>query len=398
MLFNRKTFDVIVIGLGAMGSATLYQLAEKGKRVLGIDQYEPPHQFGSTHGESRIIRQAYYEGKEYIPILKSAYELWRKVERDSGDQFFEITGALMMGDRKNSIVERSEISAKAYDLPYEILDYKEIITKFPQFKPKPNTWALLDKLAGYVKPENAVKNQLTIAKKLGAQLGLNELVEFWDAENYQQGIRVKTNRGDYFTEKLIVTTGSWAKGMIEELGITIKPERIVQFWMQPKQYGASFALGKFPIFLWNVEKNLDIYAFPMLGEKTKGCKVAFYPHANHPFREFCTANNIDREVHPKDTEQMKLYLEEYVPDLNGVCTATSICMHTESPDLHAIIDIHPDYPQVSFACGFSGHGFKFSNVVGKILSELALNETPSFDLSLFSANRFSKRLWESQKT
>ena len=392
MLFNKKYYDVIVVGLGAMGSAALYQLSGKGKKVLGIDQFEPPHQFGSTHGGSRIIRQAYYEGEEYIPILKASYDLWRKIENDSQSRFFEIIGGLMIGNRHNSIVDKSEISAKAYDIPYEIFDGGELKKRYPMFSPDGDTWALLDKLAGYVEPERGIKNQLELATKNNAKINLNELVEFWDAENYQQGIRVKTNKGDYITEKLIVTTGPWAKGMMQELGIILKPERLVQFWMNPVKNKTSFLPENFPIFLWNVEKNLDIYGFPAKDGIENGCKVAFYPHEDHPIRQFCTPYNIDRKVHQEDVELIKSYFEKYVPDLNGECLKTSVCMHTESPDLHPIIDFHPDYPQVCIANGFSGHGFKFSNIAGQILAELVYEGKSTFDISLFKADRFSSRL------
>ena len=393
---KQKYYDVIVVGLGAMGSASLYQLATqlsgKGKKVLGIDQLAPPHNMGSTHGGSRITRQAYYEGKEYIPILKYSYDLWRKIEHDSQSRFFEITGGLMMGSRNNSIVDKSEMSAKAYDLPYEIFDHKEINKRYPMFKADENTWALLDKLAGYLEPEAGVKNQLELAVKEGAEVNTGEQVQFWDAENYAKGIRVKTNKGDYIAEKLIVTTGPWAKGMMQELGITLKPERLIQFWMKPTNNAAAFLPEHFPIFLWNVEKNLDIYGFPAKDGVEQGCKVAFYPHEDHEMREFCTAYNIDREVHKKDIELIRKYLSQYVPDLNGECLKTAVCMHTESPDLHPIIDFHPEYRNVCIANGFSGHGFKFSNVAGQILADLTINGKSDFDISLFKADRFSSRL------
>jgi len=392
MLFGKKTYDIIVLGLGAVGSAALYQLSKSNKKILGIDQYNPPHIYGSTHGNSRIIRQAYYEGKQYIPILQAAYEEWREIEKHSDTSFFEITGALMMGARNNSIVEQSELSARAYDLPYELLDSQEIAKRYKPFRPAQDTWALLDKLAGYVIPEKAVESQLQLAEKNGAEFGLNELVEFWDAESYAQGIRVKTNKGDYFTEKLIVSTGAWAKGMMQELGITLKPERIVQYWVKPKRNITAFNKTQFPIFLWNVEQDLDIYGFPMLDQSEGVCKVAFYPHANHPIREFCTAYNINRELNENDLSLMKAYLEKYVPDLAGKFIKTSICMHTESPDLHPIIDFHPENENVCIANGFSGHGFKFSNITGKILADLTLEGKTNFNISLFSAERFAKRL------
>ena len=388
MLFGKKTYDIIVIGLGAVGSAALYQLSGMGKKVLGIDQYKPPHTYGSTHGDSRIIRQAYYEGKQYIPILQAAYEVWKEIESKSGESFFEITGALMMGSRYNSIVEQSELSAKAYDLPYEILDHKDIKSRFPQFKVDQDTWALHDKLAGYVVPEAAVRNQLNLANKNGAEVAANELVEFWDAENYPSGIRVKTNKGDYITEKLIVTTGAWAKGMMQELGITLKPERIVQYWVKPKKNIASFNKDAFSIFLWNVEKDLDIYGFPVLDVQAQTCKVAFYPHGGHPIRQFCVPTSIDRNIHKEDLDIIKDYLERFVPDLAGEIINTSVCMHTESPDLHPIVDFHPEYKNVCIANGFSGHGFKFSNITGKILADLILEGQTDFDISLFSAERF----------
>ncbi|WP_026210517.1 N-methyl-L-tryptophan oxidase [Flexithrix dorotheae] len=387
----KTEFDIAIIGLGAMGSASLFQGALKKKKVIGFDMFSPPHSYGSTHGGTRITRQTYFEGHEYIPILKHSYDLWRKIEKASGEDILNITGGLMIGDRFNSIVDKCLQSAKLYNLPYQLFNPVDLKNKFPVLNTGSNYFALLDESAGYLNPEKGVKSQLDLAKKLGAEIRFNEKVINWEINDNTGLVELFSETKKYFAQKLIITVGPWAVDQMKQYGIEIKPERIVQFWMKPKNDIKQFNPSNFPIFIWTVEKDLDLYGFPAVDNKMDGVKVAFYPHNKHPIRQYTHPDSIDREVSEEETLVMKEYLKRYIPELNTAPLKTITCMHVNSPDGHPIISKHPNYAQVLYGVGFSGHGFKFSNVVGEILTDLAISGKSKFNMKMFDISRFNKK-------
>jgi sarcosine oxidase len=373
------THDVIVAGLGGMGSAAAYQLAGRGQRVLGLEKFSPAHDRGSSHGRSRIIRQAYFEGAEYVPLLLRAYELWEQLEEETGQELMTLTGGLMIGREDGELVSGSVQSAEEHDLPYELLDAAEIRRRFPAYAPGPETVALYEEKAGFVRPEETVKAHLDRADSLGADLRFGEQVLSWEAS--ESGVRVETPVGSYEAERLVISPGAWAPQLLADLSLPIEVTRQVMCWFEPKRRPELFSPGRFPIFVWEPEDGALFYGIPdgLYG----GVKAAFHHFGGVP----TTPETIDREVHEEEIDFLRSYLAEHVPDLAGRCLDARACMYTNTPDEHFVISVHPDHPQVAIAAGFSGHGYKFCSVVGEILADLATAGSTRHPIDLFSPAR-----------
>ncbi|RAS78331.1 N-methyl-L-tryptophan oxidase [Priestia endophytica] len=376
-------YDVIIIGLGAMGSTAAYQLAKKGQRVLGIEQFGPAHDQGSSHGGSRIIRQSYFEDPAYVPLLLRAYELWDEIERESGNEILTITGGLMLGPPESLTVSGSIDSAKRWNLPYEILEANDILKRFPMFSPSPQTIALYEEKAGFVRPELSVYNHLLQAEKYGAELRFFEEVQSWEAHPSGEGVRVGTTNGTYESGKIIISAGAWAPQLLKELGVNLQVERHIQMFFEPTQGIDSFCVGKHPIYIWETDDNVQLYGFPSHGLHAEGAKIAFFRKG-----KLCTPESIDRNIYEEEVEMMREYLAKGIPQLNGRFLQGKTCMYTNTPDEHFVVSLHPNHPQVAVAAGFSGHGFKFASVVGEILSDLVIKGETDHPIDLFSPNRF----------
>jgi sarcosine oxidase len=377
------SYDVIVAGLGGMGSAAAYQLAARGKRVLGLEKFSPAHDRGSSHGSSRIIRQAYFEDPAYVPLLLRAYELWEQLERETNRDLMTLTGGLMIGRREGELVSGSVRSAEEHGLPYELLDAGEIRARFPVLSPDPETVALYEEKAGFLRPEETVRAHLDRAGSLGADLRFEEPVLSWEAQ--PAGVRVETPEGSYDAQRLVITPGAWAPQLLTDLGLPLEVERQVMYWFEPTGGLEPFLLGRFPIFIWEPDDGNWFYGFPAQ-EGDRGVKTAFYRAGGVP----TTPETIDREVHGEEIDFIRTYLARYVPELAGRCLDARVCMYTNTPDLHFVISVHPDHPQVAIACGFSGHGYKFCSVVGEILADLAMDGTTSHPIDLFSPARLQR--------
>jgi sarcosine oxidase len=373
-------YDAIVVGLGGMGSATAYQLAGRGKRVLGLERFTPAHDRGSSHGRSRIIRQAYFEDPAYVPLLLRAYELWEQLERETDLELITLTGGLMIGRREGELVAGSVESAEKHDLSYELLDADELQRRFPPFSPDPETVALYEEKAGFVRPEESVRAHLDRAASLGAELRFEEPVISWEA--LVEGVRVETRGGSYEAERLVISPGAWAPQLLADLGIPLEVERQVMYWFEPTSGREPFLPDRFPIFIWEPDDGNMFYAFPAQDDD-RSIKAAFFRAGGVP----TTPETIDREVHQEEVDFIRGYLAEHVPDLAGRCLDARACMYTNTPDLHFVISAHPEHPQVAIACGFSGHGYKFCSVVGEILADLATEGTTLHPIDLFSPAR-----------
>jgi sarcosine oxidase len=377
------THDVIVAGLGGMGSAAAYQLAGRGKRVLGLERFSPAHDRGSSHGRSRIIRQAYFEGTEYVPLLLRAYELWERLEEETGQELMTLTGGLLIGREDGDLVSGSIQSAEAHDLPYELLDAREIRRRFPAYAPDPETVALYEERAGFVRPEESVKAHLDRAASSGADLRFEEPVLSWEAT--EGGVRVETPKGSYEAERLVISPGAWAPQLLAELDLPLEVERQVMYWFEPTGGLYLFSPDLFPIFIWEPDDGNMFYGFPAQDDD-RGVKVAFFRAGGVT----TTPETIDREVHEEEIGFLRGYLAEHVPDLAGRCLDARACMYTNTPDEHFVISVHPEHPQVTIACGFSGHGYKFCGVVGEILADLATEGSTRHPIDLFSPARLDK--------
>jgi sarcosine oxidase len=372
--------DVIVAGLGGMGSSAAYHLAGRGKRVLGLERHSPAHDKGSSHGESRIIRQAYFEDPAYVPLLLRAYELWERLEEETGEDLMTLCGGLMIGPPEGDLVSGSVASAEEHDLPYEILDSSDLKRRYPIFEPDPNVVALYEEKAGFVRPEASVKAHLDRAASLGADLRFEEEILSW--EPTESGVRVETVSGTYEAGRLVVSAGAWAPELLKDLGLPLEVTRQILFWFLPEGGTEPFAPEKVPIWIYEPDDGNMFYSFPAI-DGADTVKVALFRADGKP----ADPETIDREVHDEEVEFIRGYLARYVPSLNGDFLYAKTCMYTNTPDEHFVISTHPEYPQVAVAAGFSGHGYKFCGVVGEILADLATEGKTSHPIDLFSPER-----------
>jgi sarcosine oxidase len=373
-------YDAIVVGLGGMGSAAAYHLAQRGTRVLGLEQFGIGHDQGSSHGKTRVIRQAYYEGPDYVPLLLRAYDLWHALEREAGTSLLTTTGALYVGAREVAHIAGAELSARTHRIPYEVLSAEEIRARYPVLRPKDGTVGLYEFKAGILVPEQCVAIHADLARRHGADLRTDESVVSWTAG--RGGVTVRTSRGTYEGGCLVVTAGPWTTQVLRDLALPIRVERVVLYWFEPR--GRRDELARLPIYGWDVG-DVHAYGFPYL--ESQGVKVAFH----QVFQEITTPQSIRRTVGEDEKARMRDFLADFIPDATGSMTAAKTCMYSNTPDAHFIIDRHPAFDQVVFAGGFSGHGFKFCSVVGEVLADLALRGETGLPIGLFALNRLGAR-------
>ena len=379
-------FDSIVVGLGAMGSAAAFHLARRGARVLGLEARGMAHDQGSSHGGSRIIRQAYFEHPAYVPLVLRAYQLWRHLESESETSLLTITGGLAIGKPHSSLVTGCLKSAQLHSLPHELLDRFTMQDRFPQFALAEDEVAVYESQAGFLRPEECIRQHLRCASQHGADLHFEEPVVFWTAADNGEGVQVVTAKQTYRARSLVITAGPWAAEVIPGLAVPLTVVRRVMFWFRPAAQPSAFDAGAFPIYLWEPEEGPFFYGFPRV-DPAGDPKAAIHWGAEVD-GDACTPSIIDRAIHPRDESAIRAVLASRIPALNGDITHAATCMYTMTPDAHFVIDAHPRFPQVAIAAGFSGHGFKFSPAVGEILADLALTGRVSSDLTLFSASRF----------
>lgn len=378
-----QSYDVIIIGLGGMGSAAAYQLARRGKRVLGLERFTAAHSQGSSHGKSRIIRQAYFEHPDYVPLLMRAYQLWEQIEHDSQTQLLTLTGGLMIGRAGNRTLEGSIRSANEYHLPHELLDAAEIRRRFPPFQVSDDFQGLYENKAGFLHPEQSVAAHLQLATALGAELHFEEPALDWQAD--PDHIKVHTASGRYSAERLILAPGAWAPRLMADLRVNLTVERNILFWFEPVTNPEAFLPERFPIYIWETEPGVQIYGFPTQAGPPGGVKVALFHSGT-----VCTPETIDRQVHSHEVEHMRAMLAAHIPSLNGPLLETATCMYTSTADEHFIVALHPQHTNVVVASPCSGHGYKFASVMGEILAELATEGHTRHPIGLFDPQRLAK--------
>ena len=373
-----QTYDTIVVGVGGMGSAAVYHLAKRGQRVLGLEQYDIPHQLGSSHGISRIIRLAYYEDPSYVPLLYRAYELWWALERTVQERLLHITGALNIGSETSQVFTGALQSVREHNLAHEILDAKAVRQRFPGYGLEAPLMALYEPQAGLLAAERCIVAHVTAALAHGADVRGHEAVLGW--ESGDGGVQVRTDRGVYRAERLVLTAGAWTHRLLTRYKGVLQPERQVLIWMQPRVPGA-FQMNVFPVFILDVDEG-HFYGMPTYG--IPGFKIGRFHHLEQQVDD---PGAMDRGFQPEDEELLRSLVRRYLPDGEGPVLSTATCMFTNSPDGHFVIDHHPDDPRVVFAGGFTGHGFKFCSVIGEILADLAQEGSTRHDISLFNAAR-----------
>lgn len=377
-----RAYDVVVVGLGGMGSAAAYHLAARGRRVLGLDRFTPPHDRGSSHGISRVIRQAYFEHPAYVPLLLRAYELWDRLARETGRELIVRTGGLMIGSSDAVVVTGSLRSAREHGLAHDLLDAAELRRRFPPFRPRPGEVAVYEAAAGYVLAEETVRAHLQRAAALGADLRVEEPVLAWRAS--EDGVEVTTPAATYRAEHLVLTAGPWAPQLLQ-LPLPLRVTRQVLCWFDPAGGVEPFLPDRFPIFAWELEDGRMIYGLPALEGPDGGVKVAF-----HVLGETCSPDTVNRTVSEEEVGALRACLRERIPSLaEGRLLRAVTCLYTNTPDGHFVIGLHPAHPQVAIAAGFSGHGYKFCSVVGEILADLATEGVTAHPIALFDPRRFA---------
>lgn len=372
-------YDVIVVGVGGMGSATVYHLVRRGLRVLGLERFDIPHAFGSSHGVNRIIRLAYWEHPAYVPLLRRAYELWRALQAEAGEQLLIITGSLDAGPPDSAVVAGSRHSCELHGLPHEVLSNAEVRRRFPGYHLPDDSLAVLQPDGGFLLSERCIVAHVMAAQRAGADIRAREAVEGWAPQG--DGVTVRTDRGVYTADRLVFTAGAWNGSLLPALAHLASPERQVLAWLQPLR-PEYFTPERFPVFNLQVPEG-HFYGFPVYS--VPGFKVGRYHHLG----ERADADTLDREIHRRDEEALRAFTETCFPDAAGPTMALKVCMFTNSPDEHFILDVHPEAPQVSFAAGFSGHGYKFCSVIGEIMADLATRGDTVHDIEFLRLKRFA---------
>jgi sarcosine oxidase len=363
-----------------MGSAAVSHLARRGLRVLGLDQFDLGHTLGSSHGESRIIRLAYFEHPNYVPLLHRAYVLWEALAQDTGHDLLRLTGGVFAGSASSPLVVGSALSARTHDLPHEILVTRELRRRFPAFTPAADDVALFESRAGVLFPERCIEAHLSLAQAAGAELRHGVPVRSWQATS--AGVEVETPEGRLQAGQLVVTAGAWLGKLFADLRLPLQPERIPIFWMQPRQSPALLEADRFPIYIWDVPDLGVFYGFPHLD--WAGAKVG-----RHHNGEDCDPDTVSREPTAADEAPVRAFLEQRIPILNGPLEMSRVCLYTNTPDEHFLVDRHPAHPNVLFAGGFSGHGFKFASVIGEILADLATTGSTAPAADFLRLGRFA---------
>lgn len=382
--------DVIVVGLGAMGSAACYQLAKRGANVIGIDRYSPPHTFGSTHGDTRITRQAIGEGEQFVPFALRSYEIWREIESETDADLLTITGGLIMSaDSEHSLhgnadfLETTIAAANKFAIKHRVLNAGEIAEEFPEFLLNGTERGYFEFQAGFLRPENCVAAQLELAEKLGATLLRNERV--LSVEKDGAGVEVVTDRGKYSSNKVIISAGPWVNEFVHGVPAGLfQIYRQVLYWFDVSPVFEQYVPGKFPIFIWSFGRWRDdyVYGFPAVDGRDGGLKVACESYAITTLPD-----EADREVSDEESASM---FEKYVfGKLNGIgkrCVKSAVCLYTVTPNSNFVIDRLDENVILASPC--SGHGFKHSAAIGETLAELALNGRSKIDISPFPIDQF----------
>ncbi len=374
------SYDVIVVGLGGMGSAAAYHLAARGQRVLGLERHTPAHDKGSSHGGSRITRQSYFEDPAYVPLLLRSYELWEQLARDSEEDVISLTGGLFLGRADSLTVAGSLRAAREWDLPHELLDAAEVSQRFPTFTLGEDEVALYEAKAGFVRPETTVRAHIALAASAGADLHFSEPVLSWAST--AGGVRVTTAVGTYEAGRLVIAPGAWAPQLLADLGVPITVERQVMYWFEPLGGVGPYTADKHPIYIHEDPAGTQIYGFPAIDGPDRGAKVAFFRRG-----QVCTPDTIDRQVHDDEIEAMRAQVGRLLPGLPTLYLDAATCMYSNTADQHFVIAQHPAHDNVTVACGFSGHGFKFVPVVGEVLADLATTGTTAQPIGLFDPRR-----------
>ncbi|MGH7515637.1 MAG: N-methyl-L-tryptophan oxidase [Gemmatimonadales bacterium] len=361
-----------------MGSATLFHLARRGLRVLGLERFDLVHEYGSSHGLTRIIRLAYWEHPTYVALLRRAYELWRELEGLAGERLLHITGSVDAGPEAGAIFQGALKSSELHGLSHEVMDGDELHRRYPGYRLPKQIRCLYQPDGGFLLPERCDVAHVEQALALGAEVRCREEVLDWEANGGR--VRVRTSRGAYEAGRLVVCAGPWASKLIPELAGLAVPERQVLAWLQPTRPD-RFRPAAFPVFNLEVEEG-RFYGFPSF--LIPGFKFGKYHHRG----ERVDPDTMNRDPEPEDEELLRGFARRYFPEGEGPTLMLKACIFTNTPDRHFILDRHPAHPEISIAAGFSGHGYKFCSVIGEVMADLVQDERGRHDIGFFRLGRF----------
>ena len=382
-------YDAIVLGIGGVGSAVLDQLAQRGARVIGIDRFHPPHDRGSTHGHTRVIRQAYFEHPSYVPLLAESYRLWRALEERARKQLYHEVGLIEIGPTDGILVPGVLRAAAEHNLKVQSLKVEEVYERWPGLRTTGDVTGVFEPAAGYLLVEDCVDAQLTSARAAGATLMVDTVVHGWTATGHE--VRVQTNRGELVAERLVITAGAWATQMLADLNIPLRVLRKSLFWFATETAEYDVTAG-FPVFFFEVphgslvteavsESHGFFYGFPRIDDR--GVKLAEHS-GGRPVNDPLV---VDRSIDVGERQRIIDVLSGWLPNVSHRVIDHAVCLYTMSPDEHFIVDRHPAHPNVVFAAGLSGHGFKFAPVLGLALAELALDGKTQLPIDFLSLKR-----------
>lgn len=371
-------FDVVVVGVGGVGSAVTYRLAKRGVDVLGLERYDVPHTMGSSHGYTRVIRLAYHEDPSYVSLLRGAYDCWEELEAEYGQQLLYRTGSVSAGRPSTELVGGSREACERHSLEHETLSGEELSERFPGFDLPDGFEAIYQPDGGFVRAEQSIVAHVERAHAHGAEIHARERVERWQSTT--DGIRVTTDKGRYAADRLVVAAGAWTGELIESLAPALTPERNVAGWFQPDRPD-RYAPDSFPVFGIQNEGTLH-YGIPAFD--VPGMKIG----RHHHFGETVDPDEMAREPTERDERALREFVETYLPDGAGPTMGLQVCLYTNTPDNHFIVDTLPAHPEVVVMGGFSGHGYKFASVMGEVGADLATDGETSHEINLFEVDRF----------
>ena len=380
-MMNTRHYNAIVLGLGAMGSATLYHLARRGWRALGLEQFGPGHTKGSSHGDSRIIRETYFEHPLYVPLVQRAHELWRELEERSGTSLMTITGGMMIGPPDGSVVVGTLRSAHEHKLPHAILTPAEVQERFPAFRLDDGLVAVFDPRAGFLDPEACNRAHVEMARVAGAEARFNEPVVDWIPDG--NGVLVTTAAGTYSADRLVLTGGAWNNQLLPDVVLPLTIERQAVFWLEPENDPSLYEAARFPIYAYEYRAGGICYGFPRL---PRGVKASVM----HDGAIVLNPDGVNRAVGDSEIDPLRAALRPVLPALaEATVRESDVCLFTNTPDHDFVIDFHPFCPQVLISSPCSGHGFKFASAIGEIQAGLLATGKTQFDLSPFRIGRWA---------
>ncbi len=373
-------FDVIVLGVGAMGASACYHLAARGAAVLGLEQFDIPNDRGSAHGQSRAFRMCYFEHPDYVPLLRRSLELWHELEEITARKLLYETGGIWFGPNDCELIAGSRDAAVTHDLAHEWIQHDDVSKRYPQFTVPDDYVGFYEPQAALLLPEKIISAYAENAAKDGAVLRANDPVVKWRSDG--RVVNVETTQGTYEADQLVVCAGPWSDRIVGDLGVPLSVTRQIAIWVQPER-PERFVLGTLPI--WAIDRPAGgmYYGFPILDDQP-GFKLSV--HCPGPSTD---PDTIDRVVQPDEMNELREMLGRFIPGADGPLLASSVCMYTNTPDAHFTADHHPQHANVTIATGFSGHGFKFASVVGEALADLALDGRTELPIEFLGVRRFA---------